>query len=55
MILKENLNSTILVNQKEINYILGILENDKEEFPIFTQKAAIVTILCSSEAKVQWM
>ena len=41
IILKENPDSTILVNQKEINYILGILENNNKEFPILIQKLAI--------------
>ena len=40
-ILKENPDSTISANQKEINYILRILENNNKEFPIFTQKLAI--------------
>ena len=34
--------SIISANQKEINYILGILENNSKEFPIFTQKLAIL-------------
>ena len=40
-ILRENLDGTISANQKEINYVLGILEDDDEEFPILIRKLAI--------------
>ena len=40
-ILKENADSIISANQKETNYILGILKNNQKEFPILTQKLAI--------------
>ena len=33
-IFKENPDRIISANQKQINYILGILENDNKEFPI---------------------
>ena len=41
-IFKENPNNIISANWKEINYILGILENDNKEFPILIQKLAIL-------------
>ena len=41
IILKENADGIILVNQKKINYILGILKDDQKEFPILIQKVAI--------------